>query len=224
MKRRGDGNMRIGIVMAMQEEADVFIHGLRMLKDKGSSKTYRIMIIRDGLSVGITLIVSGVGRTNGAVATHKLLLEGQDFIFNVGTCGAHGYKVGEVLTPDLFYDYDFGIDKYGHDPNKVNWKYDSIIDFSFCDFIRLFTVSYFCEKKLSKSKYLVDMEAYSIVAMCQSHPNTEVIVIKAVSDNGSEKDFELNLTDVMNKAYEVFVQKLTEVVRANGYRDWTLRN
>lgn len=138
----------------------------------------------------LILVVSGVGKTNAALATSSALTKYNniDYILNVGIVG--GYKVKKhqpyVVNKTRYHDVDVTVFNYekGQIPGSPKWfltnefLLNKLTDYKQAS---LLTGDTFSTNILTKSSYLVDMEGASIYHTAHKF-NKPVISLKIVSD------------------------------------------
>lgn len=191
--------MYIGLEVAMMEEAQPIIDGLKLTK------------CNEGVYCGaldnseIILMLSGIGKVNAQNTAWKLISLGVDRIINIGTCGDLANKgIGAVVLPNIFYDGDFNLEMLGNmtkDPANVNGRYILTADSKkpanpeIC-----YTYSTFVTDKRAEGA-IVDMEAYAIASACE-RVGIKFIAVKCTSDGADEdasESFDNNVTSVVGK-------------------------
>lgn len=200
----------VGIVVAMQEEAECIIKELDLVKkpDVSGNKMYTGKY--DGNF--ILLMISGIGKVNAQLAASILINTGCDLIINIGTCGAvKDINVGEVVLPNMFFDGDFDLSVLNDstkDPAHVNerWYYSIPENPVSCA-----TFSRFVTEKIEIGSIL-DMEAYSLVAQCRVY-NIPVIIIKVVSDgadSNSTESFKNHVNSIVSNGLDILKKSVVD--------------
>lgn len=183
----------VGVVVALESEA-------RPLADK-----YNLMrIVEKGrifyLGEKMLIAVSGVGKVNAQIATGFLIGLGVSLIVNVGSCACLKlpYKIGQLLTPNLFFDGDFDMsedDISTKDPalvNRVEVK-EPVECYSYSTF----------NVDNRALQGIVDMEAYGVVAQAVAM-EIPYRVIKVVSSSENNQEVVTNLDILIrNKIEEI---------------------
>jgi len=198
-----------GIVIATMMEAAPFIEGLR-LKAAEATKPFRIY--SDGGQT--TLIVSGIGKVNAALAAATLILEHKAApVYNVGAAGALSDKLkfGDIRHISSVYEHDRM--KFDVDPPYII-KTD-VLDGH--DTASLATgdipiVPHEDRRALADFAELVDMEGAAVVRACRRY-NVKSYLFKAVSDTAETPEEELipGLKKVSGSLFEYFVKKVINV-------------
>lgn len=196
-----------GIVMATVLEAEPFIKGLA-LKSK-ETKPFRIY--KNGQ---IILIISGIGKTNAAMATTYIILQFRPAtIYNLGAAGAtdtshplgktcHIIKVIEndrhslcsdtpaTHIPNILQGFDTATLSSSDSPVKGPLK----------------------RKEIATDSDLIDMEGAAVVQVCKRF-DTPVIIFKFVSDTSqhtSHKQIVKNIETYRSSFYEFIKTKLLD--------------
>ncbi|HOV90780.1 MAG TPA: 5'-methylthioadenosine/S-adenosylhomocysteine nucleosidase [Syntrophorhabdaceae bacterium] len=166
----------IGIVMATMLEADPFLATLS-LKEMETSP-FRFYGNDD-----ILLIISGIGKTNSAMATTYLI---QNFkpkcICNLGAAGATNnqcqlgeyYQISEIVEPDR-PDLRTGI-PHRHKPDVLDYSHTVVLATQ--DKPVHSSVE---RKKIAKLAQLVDMEGAAVTQVCRQF-HVKCLIFKFVSD------------------------------------------
>ena len=111
--------MKIGICIAMQEEADNLLSLVRLTEKR--VKEYDNAFFYD--SDNLTVAVGGVGTLASAMATQMLITKYScDMIYNIGCAGCTGTKfsVGDILSINKLYKNDVDLTLVGCEPNQLS--------------------------------------------------------------------------------------------------------
>ncbi|WP_035445079.1 5'-methylthioadenosine/adenosylhomocysteine nucleosidase [Atopococcus tabaci] len=111
---------KIGIIGAMEEETRILLQSLEQSETKEiAGSTYLSGVIDD---VPVTLVQSGIGKVNAAVATTILLHEFKtDVVINTGSAGAigTGLKIGDVVLSNRLAYHDADARVFGYDMGQI---------------------------------------------------------------------------------------------------------
>ena len=203
--------MKIGVIIACEEEFNAFIKKLEKVKivKKDNFVFYKGIYNRKK----IFLIKSGVGKTNASFCCQKLIDSFKfDLLLNIGACGGLNseFNIGDILLIDKCYFWDFKqilmneeIRQISIDENILNFAQSIIKDVKICS---LATGDDFVEDINIKNRiisdfnaYACDMEGMAISQVCFKN-KVKFLLIKCVSDNGeSMQMFEDNFVSVSEK-------------------------
>lgn len=202
----------IGIVVAMESEAEVFLDEM----ETENIQTVFGKTVRFGRAFGkdVALVVCGVGKVNAAAGACAAVLKGADLVFNFGVAGGLNQKteVAEVYLIEKAVQYDFDLTQLnGGKVGTLDEETDNFLPL-FCpkslDLPRRalgsgdrFNDSPFDhELLLSLGADIRDMEGAAIAQVCKS-AGVPFVSVKAISDvygAGSTTDqFQKNLRFAM---------------------------
>lgn len=202
----------IGIVVAMESEAEVFLDEM----ETENIQTVFGKTVRFGRAFGkdVALVVCGVGKVNAAAGACAAVLKGADLVFNFGVAGGLNQKteVAEVYLIEKAVQYDFDLTQLnGGKVGTLDEETDNFLPL-FCpkslDLPRRalgsgdrFNDSPFDhELLLSLGADIRDMEGAAIAQVCKS-AGVPFVSAKAISDvygAGSTTDqFQKNLRFAM---------------------------
>lgn len=145
---------------------------------------------------GVTLVITGIGKTPAAVATARALAELPDpaaaLVLNIGTAGALRPGLAGLHLPGTVVNHDLSADlirALGHDPQDR-------IDLPDGDDTVLATGDVFVTDAgvrdlLSERAHLVDMEGYAVAFAARAF-GARVRLVKHVSDQADESAMEWN--------------------------------
>ena len=202
--------MKIGLVMALEEEAAPIINALGLTKT--SDRTYE----GKAGDNDVCLRLAWMGQVNAQNAAWQLIGEGVQALVNVGTCGDLGdHGIGACVFPNVFYIGDFDLSPIGFDtkdPANVNEGLsgekdgNTLAQREIC-----YSFSSFVTDERTKGA-IVEMEAYSIaaVAACAGVP---FLAAKCCSDGANDdasENFDSNVSSVVQKNADTIVRALKE--------------
>ncbi len=180
------------IISALEAEITELIGHLKLKKIE--SKPFKTYSNQD-----ITLIISGIGNINAAIATTYILstfqISKNDKIYNIGICGskANHDDIGELYTIKKIVDQS--TNKVIHITNNSNTKQENI------------TTTPIAQNSSHKIKTnLVDMESFGFYSSAKLFlPKENILIIKVVSDKISNTilDKEIVSSLIKNKIKEV---------------------
>lgn len=198
------------IICAMMDEAATLVTLLTKKEDP-------LFEIYEGKIANkeVLLIISGIGKTNAAMATTYALTKFNiDTILNPGIAGGANVKKHEtyLVSEASYHDFDLTIFNYemGQVPRypakfkSLEKHENNLSDF---DFVPLFTGDKFATTKINELPYVADMEGTAIYQVAHKF-NKNVISIKIVSDVIGHDD---QISDY-KKLESTFDQKLCEEV------------
>ena len=198
--------MKIGIVIAMQEEMDNILNVIRK-----NSSYYEESLLKDGVvSLKIKenqlyFYKAGIGNLNSLLGTCKLH---RDFdcklIINIGCCGC--FKSKEVLPLGTIIEFNRNILNFGYQLNPFKYHYD---DCKVSDYMDLnssydnlllschdFTRDGIADNPdLKIDKYdnvFLDMEGYGVLSYCVKN-GVKYKIFKIISDSCVEEEFDENV-------------------------------
>lgn len=209
----------IGVVIAMKEEAVPFINAVGAkpagIVAKRSIFTAKYTEPTSKIKDTLCIMVSGIGRSNASRATAALIDLGCRAIFNYGSCGCTYKKPihkqgiafvpdpGSVWIPDLILDGEFDLSAFtGKKDRDPVHLFKNFGEQSSENEIRLYTVNHFSTTSIDGGAYLVDMEAYDVLSVCDAL-NIPCRVVKVVSDGADDESaskFDKTLGTVVEQA------------------------
>lgn len=139
---------------------------------------------------GISVVVTGVGKTAAAVATGRALGERDTsdlVVLNVGTTGALRDGLSGLYLPSEVINHDINADAVraiGLDPREtlpIEGGDGTVLASG-----DVFVTDPAVRARLAERAHLVDMEAYGVVYACREY-GVPVRVVKHVSDTADEK-------------------------------------
>lgn len=138
---------------------------------------------------GVTVVVTGVGKTAAAVAVSRTLT-GRDVselvVLNIGTTGALRDGLSGLFLPSTVINHDVNADAIraiGLDPQEelsVEGGDGTVLASG-----DVFVTDPAVRARLAERAHLVDMEAYGVVYACREY-GVPVRVVKHVSDSADE--------------------------------------
>ncbi len=202
--------MKIGLVMAMQEEASSIIKALGL--SEKSADTYEG---KAGANE-IMLKVSGMGMVNAQNGAWKLIGEGAEALVNVGTCGDLGnHGIGACVLPNVFYQGDFDLTAIGietKDPANINAALSKDPDGNTLAKRELcYTFSSFVTDERTKGA-IVEMEAYGVAGAAVT-AGIPFIAVKCCSDGANDdasENFDSNVSSVVERNMDTIKRALTD--------------
>lgn len=155
------------IVTALKSEALPIIDFFNLLKN--DDLKFKIFV-----NDKITIIISGIGKINSAIATTYLSPQPNDKIINIGICGGTNHKIGEIFQIKKIIDKSSN--KVVHIKNIANLNATTI---TCCDLPQN-------DPKKFKNT-LIDMESFGFYeASCKFVEKENIQLIKIVSDKISD--------------------------------------
>lgn len=200
----------IAIVMATMLEAKPFVQGLKL--KQGIAKPFAVFG-----NEKISLIITGIGKTNAAKATAYCC---QTFnpvcVSNLGAAGAtdFSYALGEIFHISEIYDYngsESGSGRRRYNPYTMNrFKTAKLVtsDNAVLDPEE--------RKKISIDAGLVDMEGAAVVQACGMF-KTKCLVFKFVSDtpeHTSDKEIVENIRLYRTQFFDFFFNSVLPVLKS----------
>lgn len=200
---------KLGLVVAMEVEAMNLIKELELQKVDDSNNVY----IRDnsfGQYSSITLIVSGIGMENSAIATQILvLIYGVERVLNFGYAGSNKVKIGSIVSPNKVFNNDFDLTIMGHEKYKIPGVEDLILsEISEYDNYSCYSANHFVTKSEENQPVIYDMELHGIAMVCNRN-KISLSAIKVVTDSLDADRYNKNETDIK------FVEILSQAVIKN---------
>ena len=163
---------------------------------------------------GISVVVTGVGKTAAAVAVGRALV-GRDasnlVVLNVGTTGALVDGLSGVYLPSKVINHDLNaeaIRAIGLDPQEelhVEGGDGTVLASG-----DVFVTDPVVRARLAERAQLVDMEAYGVVYACREY-GVPVRVVKHVSDSADEAA--LDWPELVDVSAKVLGEWVSEYVR-----------
>lgn len=106
----------IGIIAAMQQEADAFLALCENVTPLSESPftLYKATYHNHDVLLGL----SGIGKVSAAAITSALIINHRpDFIINIGSAGglSHNLKVGDIVVANQCAYHDFDVSAFGHE-------------------------------------------------------------------------------------------------------------
>lgn len=202
-------NPATAIIMATMLEAKPFVEGLALQQ----SATHPFLIFKND---HILLIISGIGKTNAAIATiYSSEKFNPAYICNLGAAGATDFShgLGEILHIKKIVEYDrpeFKSKKpHTHQPHTLNGFKTALLatgDKAVLDPQQ--------RKKLSIHAGLVDMEGAAVAQTCRLLQK-KCIMFKFVSDtpkHTSDEDIVNNIRLYRTPFFEFFCSSVLPVI------------
>ena len=198
--------MKIGVVIAMQEEMDNILNVIRK-----NSHYYEESVLKNNVVLlkmrenQIYFYKSGIGNLNSLLGACKLHREFDcKKIVNIGCCGC--FKSEEVLPLGTIIEFDRNILNFGYQLNPYKYHYDDckISDYLEIDGNRdnlLLSCHDFTREGIANNPDLridryknvfLDMEGYGVLAYCLKN-NLKYRVLKIISDSCVEEEFDENV-------------------------------
>ncbi len=222
--------MDFGIIAAMEEEAQAFKQQMQNTK---THKIYHLEFIT-GIFFGkkVTLLQSGIGKVNAAIATAILIDEfSPQFIINTGSAGgfAEDLSIGDVIISSSVAHHDVDVTAFEHyeigqvpgsapfftaDENLQNLALKAKVDGYKIRHGHIVSGDSFVHKKSQLQKIqtsfpnadVIEMEAAAI-AQTATLMNTPFVIIRSVSDlvnkEGNEMDFQAFLPIAAQNSFTI---------------------
>ena len=198
--------MKIGIVIAMQEEMDNILNVIR----KNCMYYEEYHLNDDVVSLKMRenqfyFYQSGIGNLNSLLGACKLHREFNcDMICNIGCCGC--FKSERFLSLGSIIEFDKNILNFGYQLNPYKYHYD---DCKISDYLNLdsdfdnllLSCHDFTREGIANNPYLkiekyknvfLDMEGYGVLAYCLKN-RVKYKILKIVSDSCVEEEFDENV-------------------------------
>lgn len=201
---------KIGLVIAMQEEAAPIIKGLELKKARSRKGGFKVF-----KNNSVILIISGIGTVNAALAAHTLALVYKcDIILNTGTCGAAGkkFKPCDIVSVKRVYKRDVDLTIAGYKKYEIPGNDEFIAltpdeNFVACD---CYSSDEFVGINSDVPKdVIVEMEAYSVAFVCRRY-DIPCKIYKVVSDltdtNTDDSEFKANLPKATKALAEYIIK------------------
>lgn len=163
---------------------------------------------------GVSVVVTGVGKTAAAVATSRMLA-GRDtsdlVVLNVGTTGALRDGMSGLYLPSTVINHDVNaeaIRSIGLDPQEelhVEGGDGTVLASG-----DVFVTDPVVRARLAERAQLVDMEAYGVVYACREY-GVPVRVVKHVSDSADEAA--LDWPALVDSSAKVLGEWVSDLVR-----------
>jgi len=174
------------ILTALKSEADPIIDFFHLKKI--DDKKFQIFT-----NEKITLIISGIGKIESAIATTYLLPKPNSILINIGICGSPKHKKGELFQIKKIIDKSST--KVVHLKGKYIFNTQSI---TCCDTPQ--------NDKIKFKNSLVDMESFGFYKSAKKFVKDEnIYLIKVVSDNIS------NNILTKNEVYDLIYMHLKSI-------------
>jgi len=203
---------KLGLVVAMEVEAMILVDKLGLKEDNNSNKVY-VSDKKFGDYSSITLIVSGIGMENSAIAAQILVLSyGVESILNFGYAGSNKIKIGTIVSPNAVFNNDFDLTCMGYERYKIPGIEDLILNrISEYDNYPCYSANHFVTKSDEKYPVIYDMELHGIAMVCKKN-NIDIYSIKIITDcldadiyNESEVD--TKFAEILTKAVIKYIEK-----------------
>jgi nucleoside phosphorylase len=201
------GNATVGLVMATYLEAQPFIESMPM--EEEGRRPFRIF--RGG---DIILIISGIGKTNAAVAASYLIMQyNVGVIFNAGAAGAvaAGIRLGDIFHINRVVEYDrpkmFGGGMRFMTPSVMDGHATAVLATQDVP-----VISGDFRNRVSEHATLVDMEGAAVVHACGLF-GIPCYLFKIVSDTVSDqngRDIVDNIAAVRTDLYLYIMEHVLE--------------
>lgn len=203
----------LGIVVAMQKEADVLLAQSRDVHEE--KKLGKTLYRAEFAQTPYLLVLSGIGKDNAAAATMLALCEGADLLLNFGVAGGRApyMHVGTVLQIERAAQPDFDLSVINHTPVGTHDERTQP-HFSLCcqsDFPKgvLASADHFqtgtdAELLQKLEADVCDMEGASVAHVAWS-ANMPCLLFKSISDNANEtsaNDYSVNCALALQKLGE----------------------
>ncbi len=171
------------IVTALKSEAKPIIDFFDL--KKSNDKKFQIFS-----NANITLIISGIGEINSAIATTYLSANTHDILINIGICGSTNHQIGELFQIKKIIDKSSA--KVVHLRTPIIFKTKTI------------TTCATSQNNPEKFKNtLIDMESFGFYKSAKKFVKDEnIYLIKVVSDKISDKIL------TSNKVYDLIYPHL----------------
>jgi len=202
----GDIVKKLGLVVAMEVEAIILIEKLKLKEIDKSNKVYANNE-KIGKYSSLTLIISGIGMENSAIATQLLILiHGVDNILNFGYVGSNTVDIGTIVSPNAVFNNDFDLTCMGYEKYKIPGVEDLILSKvpTYPNY-PCYSGNYFVTKSEQKYPVIYDMELHGIAMVCIKN-TMDIYSIKIITDCLDHKTYSENETD------KKFAEILTEAV------------
>ncbi|MGB9679918.1 MAG: 5'-methylthioadenosine/adenosylhomocysteine nucleosidase [Thermoanaerobacteraceae bacterium] len=228
----------IGIIGAMEEEVDI----LKKLFTSYEIKKIAGLDFYTGFikNKNVTIVRSGIGKVNAAMATQILISEFHTkIIINTGVAGGikPDIKIGDIVIASDALEYDFDVTAFGYELGIIPRMEDSIFraDEKIIELVkkaadqdtknnvfigRIISGDKFVSSKEDAKKlgeifkaYAVEMEGAAIAHVAYLN-NVPFAIIRSISDNANDEAF-VDFDSFVKKAAEVssnIVEKLIQVM------------
>ena len=196
--------MKIGICIAMQEEADNLLSLFRLTEKR--VKEYDNAFFYD--SDNLTVAVGGVGTLASAMATQMLITKYScDMIYNIGCAGCTGTKfsVGDILSINKLYKNDVDLTLVGCEPNQLSHTptyLEAYADESFPLATCCSGDKFITSGSGIPADTVTEMEGFSVAYVCYKY-GLPCRIYKIISDtcdkNVDASEYEANMQGVSDK-------------------------
>ncbi len=196
------------ILMATRIEAEPFIKGLGLSKNE--KKPVPVFESR-----GIVLSISGIGKSNAAIASTNLINRyGPKLIINLGAAGAlsNNFMIGDILHIDRIIEPDrprlLSLKPEVHKPDTL--KGFDLASLATHDRPILSPQDRMAAGRLSE---LVDMEGAAIVQACRAF-EIKAYLFKIVTDTPSSRKMEIikNIIQTRGMLFKFFIEKIMPAI------------
>ena len=202
------GDIRIGIIGAMDEEVELLKSSLSNREDHEVAGYHLFTGQLHGKD--IVLLKSGIGKVNAAIGTTLLLqLFEPDCIINTGSAGGFdpALNVGDIVISTEVRHHDVDVTAFGYEYGQVRGL--------ICTGDQFMNDSVRVERKrgLFPEMKAVEMEAAAIAQTCAQF-GTPFIIIRALSDiAGKESDlsFEQFLVTAAKHSAQMIISMIDEL-------------
>lgn len=189
---------KLGLVVAMEVEATLLIEKLGLKEIDNFNNVY-YSDKSFGNYCSITLIISGIGVENSAIAAQILILKYDvDNILNFGYAGSNKLKTGTIVSPNKVFNNDFDLTSMGYEKYKIPGIEDLILEkISEYNNYSCYSANHFVTESKEEYPVIYDMELHGIAMVCSRY-NKAICAIKIITDcldvnvyNESESDTKL---------------------------------
>lgn len=214
----------LGIVIAMESEAERILDDIISLKYSGDLLTHIPMVFGTGGNKPFAVIISGIGKVNAAAATQSLITnlpvpDRIDKVINIGVCGATPeISKNHTVFIDAAVEFDFDLSAIDRD-SSANVVWTNKKHRKDCVYT-LYTADHFTTSQpVLYGKALegyFDMEGYAVARVCELN-NIPVTIIKSVTDviqaEGQTEQYDVNFNKACKRLKNVLNKILREELR-----------
>ncbi len=209
----------IGFVVAMEKEARLFLEKTTETKEKLIAG--KRVFSGKYLDTDFTLIISGIGKVNAALATQVLIDKfTPDYIINFGVAGGKensGLQAGDIVLLDKICQYDFDLSEI--DNVNIGYMQDYDTTYYTTAYKRYIGNNFVIKSGASGDRFtrqrfwldiikelkagVVDMESGAIAQVCSAN-QVEFFSLKLISDTDGKEEsifeqYANNVTTICNK-------------------------
>ncbi len=204
---------KIGMVLAMKEEAQPIIEGLKLEQVKSIRGAYKVFTAKN-----VVLVLAGIGIVNATMATQYLITEQNcDFILNFGTCGATGklFNACDIVSVKRVFKRDVdltiaGYNKYEIPGNGIEIDLEADENFKSCDCYS--SDEFVGVNSIVSTDVIVEMEAYPVAFVCKKY-EIPCKIYKVVSDFTETNETNSEHIKNLEKASKTMAEYIIKLVK-----------